>query len=206
MQPQKRNLHNDNTLNNHGGQNKEIILMTVNTFKKFCMKASTKRADEICNYYIKMENILQKYIKEKLIETNNLLIQSEKNYIQEKHNILLRSYSKKKLIYCLKLECDTNDKKGFFVKLGYSDDIEARVGKIRDLFKCSIIILDLFICVNNIDFEDYLLNVDKIIKLKYKDIINNANKSREVIKVKSMDEYNIVKRIIKNNVFTPLHI
>lgn len=201
IQLDKRNLEDDNINKNHGGQNKETILMTVNTFKKFCMKASTKRADEICDYYLKMENILQKYIKEKLIETNNLLIQSVRNIELERHEILLRSYSKKKLIYCMKLECHTDDKKGFFVKLGYSDDIEARVGKIRDLFKCPIIILDLFACVNNKDYEDYLLNTDKIIKLKYKNIINNANKSREVIKVKSMDEYNIVKRIIKNNIF-----
>jgi hypothetical protein len=29
----------------HGGQNKETILLNVNTFKKFCLKAGTKRAN-----------------------------------------------------------------------------------------------------------------------------------------------------------------
>jgi hypothetical protein len=40
---------NANTNKNLGGAglNKETILMTVNTFKKFCLKAGTKRADEI---------------------------------------------------------------------------------------------------------------------------------------------------------------
>ncbi len=35
-----------------GGHNKETILLTVNTFKKFCLKAGTKKADEIHDYYI----------------------------------------------------------------------------------------------------------------------------------------------------------
>jgi hypothetical protein len=49
------------------GEN-EIILLNVSTFKKFCMTASTKRADEICDYYLKMENIMHQYTKEKMIE------------------------------------------------------------------------------------------------------------------------------------------
>ena len=33
-----------------GGQNKEHIMMTVKTFKSLCLKAGTKKADEIHNY------------------------------------------------------------------------------------------------------------------------------------------------------------
>jgi hypothetical protein len=47
------------------GEN-QIILLNVSTFKKFCMKASTTRANDICNYYIKMEKVLHQYTKEKL--------------------------------------------------------------------------------------------------------------------------------------------
>jgi hypothetical protein len=50
---------------------KETILLNVSTFKKFCMKASTDRADEICDYYVKMENIMNQYTKEKIIELEN---------------------------------------------------------------------------------------------------------------------------------------
>jgi hypothetical protein len=56
----------------------EIILMNVSTFKKFCMKASTKRADDICDYYLKMENIMNQYTKEKLQEFHALLYNSRK--------------------------------------------------------------------------------------------------------------------------------
>lgn len=57
-----------------GGHNKETIMLTINTFKKFCMKASTKRAEQICDYYLKMENIMHKYTKAKLDENKQLLM------------------------------------------------------------------------------------------------------------------------------------
>jgi hypothetical protein len=38
-----------------GGHNKEKIMLNITTFKKLCLKAGTKRADEIHDYFIKME-------------------------------------------------------------------------------------------------------------------------------------------------------
>ena len=48
----------------HGGKNKEQILMTINTFKRFCMKAGTKKAEQIHEYYINLEETLQEVINE----------------------------------------------------------------------------------------------------------------------------------------------
>ena len=42
-----------------GGHNKEIILMTIRAFKLFCLKAGTKKSNEIHEYYVKMEKIIQ---------------------------------------------------------------------------------------------------------------------------------------------------
>jgi len=50
------------------GRPKETILLTVDCFKNFCMKAGTTRANEVRQYYIKMENILHKYIQSKFLE------------------------------------------------------------------------------------------------------------------------------------------
>jgi hypothetical protein len=58
-----------------GGGNKETVLMTVKTFKLFCIKSSTKKADEIHEYYVKLEELLQETILE---ETNELRLQVEK--------------------------------------------------------------------------------------------------------------------------------
>jgi hypothetical protein len=45
------------------GLNKEKILLTVNTFKKFCLKAGTKKADEIHDYYIKARRTSSRYFE-----------------------------------------------------------------------------------------------------------------------------------------------
>ena len=48
------------TSDTRGGHNKETFLLTVKTFKSFCMKAGTKRAEQIHEYYIKLELILNR--------------------------------------------------------------------------------------------------------------------------------------------------
>lgn len=48
----------------NGGHNKERILMTPMTFKELCIKANTNKAHQIRMYYIRMENILFKYLNE----------------------------------------------------------------------------------------------------------------------------------------------
>ena len=59
-------IHSPVRANGLIGSEKEVIMLNVSTFKKFCMKASTKRADDICNYYIKMENIMHQYTYEQM--------------------------------------------------------------------------------------------------------------------------------------------
>jgi len=56
------------------GLNKERITLTVDTFKKFCMKAGTKKSDEIHTYYIKLEKLLHKTLQE---QTQELQLQLE---------------------------------------------------------------------------------------------------------------------------------
>jgi len=58
-----------NEVENRGGHNKEKIMLSVNAFKKFCLKSGTKKADEIHDYYVKLEELLQETVNE---ETNEL--------------------------------------------------------------------------------------------------------------------------------------
>ena len=62
-----------------GGNNREHIMMTVKTFKSLCLKAGTKKADEIHDYYMKMEEIIQDVIQE---ESDELKMQLENKDIQ----------------------------------------------------------------------------------------------------------------------------
>jgi hypothetical protein len=70
-----------------GGHNKEIIKLNINTFKRYCLKAGTKKADEIHNYFIKLEHVLQEIILE---ESNEVRLQLEQTKLQledQKKNI-----------------------------------------------------------------------------------------------------------------------
>jgi hypothetical protein len=58
-----------------GGHNREIIMLNVDTFKKFCLKAGTKKADDIHDYYIKLEQTLHEVLAE---ESQELKLQLEK--------------------------------------------------------------------------------------------------------------------------------
>ena len=70
--------------NQHGGQNKETIMLNINTFKKFCLKADTKKADEVHDYYIKLEELLQEITND---ETNELKLQLSNKEEEHKKSI-----------------------------------------------------------------------------------------------------------------------
>jgi phage anti-repressor protein len=62
---------------NEGGHNKEDIMLNIDTFKNLCMIAKTEKGKEIRKYYVKLENLYNKIIKEE-IEENKLLLEQEK--------------------------------------------------------------------------------------------------------------------------------
>ena len=90
------------------GLNKENILLNINTFKKFCLKAGTKKADEIHDYYLKLEELMHEILKEQFHEQ---LLCKEKE-IEEKQKQL---EEKDKHIQLLKKKPDTE---GFYSKNG----------------------------------------------------------------------------------------
>ena len=67
------------------GLNKEKILMTINTFKKLCLKSNTKKADEIHDYFIKLEELTLETITEESTELRNQL-QEKNQEIQQIQN------------------------------------------------------------------------------------------------------------------------
>ena len=60
--------------NLEGGRPAEQIMLTINTFKKFCLKANTKKADEIHDYYINLEQLLHETI---IDESTQLQLQNK---------------------------------------------------------------------------------------------------------------------------------
>ena len=70
-----------------GGQNIQKYYLNVKTFKSLCLKAQTKKADEIHEYYIKLEELIQEVLEEEASEMKNKLLIKE-NEISQKDNLL----------------------------------------------------------------------------------------------------------------------
>jgi hypothetical protein len=115
-----------------GGHNKEYIYMTVCCFKKLCLKAKTSKADEIHDYYIKMERVVNESICEQAEEFSKQLQIKEKetqelykDFKDIKEKSLMEAYDKKPVIYLAQIEEKV-------IKFGYSNDIIERVYKHRE--------------------------------------------------------------------------
>jgi|UniRef100_A0A6C0HTM2 phage anti-repressor protein len=65
----------------HGGHNKQKFLLNIKTFKLLCIKAETKKANEIHEYFVKLEEILHETLEE---ESNELKQQLEINKKEKK--------------------------------------------------------------------------------------------------------------------------
>lgn len=89
------NLSGEQVKTNGGaGLNKEQILMTIKTFKKFCMKANTKKSGQIHEYFINLEEALHETVDE---ETNELRLQLDNTQYQlEQKQIELDNEKKNK--------------------------------------------------------------------------------------------------------------
>jgi hypothetical protein len=122
-----RFLPSQDPINNISRDN-EIILLNVSTFKKFCMKASTKRADEICDYYLKMEKIMNQYTKEKLNELQKTVYKHKKMLENGENNIFwtdnsISDYNNKNVIYIGYIGEFDNEK---YYKFGISEQVYTR--------------------------------------------------------------------------------
>lgn len=64
-------------INGGAGLNKEKVMLNIDTFKNMCMLVKTDKSKQIRKYYVKLENIYNKIIKEE-IENQRILLENEK--------------------------------------------------------------------------------------------------------------------------------
>jgi phage anti-repressor protein len=124
-----------------GGHNKETFLLNIATFKRFCLKAGTKKADDIHEYYIKLEETLQEVSHE---ETSELKTQLEQNQIQlDKSEKTAEKIREKTLLeqFGRNTQCvyygsidnvsDTNER---LLKFGNSNNLAGRVAQHKETY------------------------------------------------------------------------
>ena len=83
----KLNIHYETNITVKGGENYEKIMLNIETFKKFCMKVSTKESEKFLDYYIAMENVILEYIKQKMNEQIKINIEN-KNILENKDKFI----------------------------------------------------------------------------------------------------------------------
>jgi hypothetical protein len=200
----------------HGGHNKETFMLNVETFKKFCLKAGTKKADEIHDYYIKLENVLQEFLVEEsnelklqLEDAKNEIIQLEdkkkqeydamleKQKILEREKILLKEYATSgALFYVIKVKTFENGQ--YIVKVG-----ESRRG-VMDRYKEhkhnyeECLLLDCFAVNKSKDFETFIKDHEHIRGSKINDLPGHENEMELFLIGKNLS-YKTLLNIINNN-------
>jgi len=156
-----------------GGHNKEIVMLNINTFKKFCLKAGTKKADEIHNYFIKLEEILQEIMKEESDELKNQLLQFEdqktkeldqklaQQKIIEREKILLNEYATiGSIFYIIKVKTLENGQ--YIIKVGESRrGITARYIEHKHKYE-ECLLLDCFTVNKSKDFETFIKDHESV--------------------------------------------
>jgi len=192
-----------------GGHNKETFILTINAFKRFCLKAETKKADQIHDYYIKLEETLHEIVNE---ESNELKLQLEQIKTQsrktienltkekslEKHNLLLREFGNAgALVYIIRVKSYENGE--YVIKIGESRrGIEARYNEHKTKYEESVL-LDCFLVKRSRDFEHFLHNHDDIRFNNVKDLIGHESE-RELFLVGKNLSYGVLLNIIKKNI------
>ncbi|NDE18391.1 hypothetical protein EBZ80_26110 [bacterium] len=103
--------------------------MTINAFKKFCLKANTWRADQIHDYYIRLEKLLHETITEQSNEIQNRLegiITQKERQIRTLSRQVIKKYQEKyrpgKCLYFVRSP-EIRDK----FKIGSTNNIDKRL-------------------------------------------------------------------------------
>ena len=206
-----------------GGHNKEIIMLSVKTFKSMCLKAGTKKADEIHDYYLKMEEIIHQIVQE---ESDELKLQLEKQNIDAKEQlqkcIIQNEKEKQRLVEeTLLLQFPFNTQCIYYghidnrslgqaprlhneqlIKFGQSNNLAERVAVHKKTFT-NFRLVAAFKVKNKIEIENCIKRHPVLQKRIRSLIINNVN-HRELLALNEkhftldcIDEH--IKEIIKEN-------
>jgi hypothetical protein len=195
---------------NRGGHNKEIIMLNVGTFKKFCLKAGTKKADEVHDYFIKLENIMFEIAKEECEELKQQMMQLEtsknkemedkliKQKELEREKVLLKEYSHSgALVYIIKVKTFTNGE--YIIKIGHSTiGINNRYNEHKVKYE-ECVLLNCFQIDKSKDFEGFLHNHKDIRQNKVTNLLDHE-KENELFLIGSTLTYKTLLKIIEDNI------
>ena len=192
-----------------GGHNKEVFMLNIKTFKLFCIKAGTKKADEIHEYFIKLEEVLQEVLIEESNELKQQLLKItdqkakeydtklEKQKVLEREKILLKEYATiGSIIYIIKVKTFENGQ--YIVKLGESRrGVKDRYNEHKAKFD-ECLLLDCFAVNKSKDFESFLHNNENIRGNRINDLKGHETELELFLIGKNLS-YKTLLNVINNN-------
>jgi MSV199 domain len=156
----------------HGGHNKQTIKLTIRCFKLLCLKAQTKKAGEIHEYYMKMEDSLHQILDS---ETSELRAQLEQTNVQLNQATITLTQEKKRAIqqtlisqFPLNTECiyfgtidNTNADNEKLIKFGHTNNLANRVADHHKKYN-NFILAAAFRVHNKVEIENHIKDHPKI--------------------------------------------
>jgi hypothetical protein len=186
-----------------GGHNKEIIMLNIRTFKLFCIKAGTEKANEIHEYFVKLEEIMNEIIKEECLElkqklenqklSNQLEKELEKELLREK-TLLEQFHVNTQCVYYGIID-NTNENKEQLVKYGNSNNLQQRVEQHKKIYT-NFRLVNAFKVDNKLHIENAIKNCQEIIPHKRTIEIKNTNYT-ELLAINNIT-FEKIDAIIKN--------
>lgn len=183
-----------------GGHNREIFLLNIETFKKFCLKAGTKKADEIHDYYIKLEETLQEVIQE---ESNELKLQleqattdlknSENNNEKIREKTLLEQFSNNNQCVYYGIIDNVSNKNEKLIKFGNSNNLKNRVTKHKDTY-LNFRLVNAFKVENKLQIEN-ALKCDKFFTERLRTLVIKNKKYVEILSADNFTFMELDKKI-----------
>jgi len=183
-----------------GGHNKETIMLTIRTFKLFCLKAGTKKAEQIHEYYIKLEETLQEILEE---ESNELKLQLEQKEIEIKNTEMDKIKIREKTLleqFSNNIQCvyygtidnvSNNNEK--LIKFGNSNNLKNRVMKHKDTY-LNFRLINAFKVENKLQIEN-ALKENPLFMERQRTITIKNNKFVELLNIEGLTFENLDKKI-----------
>jgi len=195
----------DQDRDQHGGHNKQTIMLNIKTFKLLCIKSETKKADEIHEYFVKLEELLQETINEESVELKQQLENVKHEFdkklqqevVMQKQKMLLTNYGiNHAVVYIVKVK--TFESGEYVVKIGESDHLENRFTSHQKTYD-EAVLLDCFPVNKNVFFEKFLHGHDKIRPNKVRNLAGHENENELFLVGKNLS-YSTILHIINENI------
>lgn len=143
-----------------GGSNKETFLLSVKTFKSLCMKAGTNRAEQIHDYYIKLEEVLQEVcqeesneLKQQLESTEKQLETAEVDKYKIREKTLIEQFQKNIQCFYYGIIDNVSNDGEKLIKIGISNGLKTRVATHHKTYS-NFHLMNAFKVQNNLEIEN----------------------------------------------------